>query len=83
MIKLSHHAISVYARAFPDDDCGYEELTEGLFSICTADATASVIQPEDETEDAFLDRIERSRKAGRNLFYEEWPKHEYEEGCLY
>ena len=41
--------------------------------------------PEGETEAKFLDRIERSKKAGRNLFKEEWPLWEqnYEPGVLY
>lgn len=28
--------------------------------------------PDDETDDTFLDRITRSKAAGRNLFYEEF-----------
>ncbi len=27
-----------------------------------------------ETDEVFLDRIERSKQAGRNLFFEEWPE---------
>lgn len=30
--------------------------------------------PEDETREKFIDRIERSKKAKRNLFLEEWVK---------
>lgn len=30
--------------------------------------------PEDETREKFIDRIERSKKAERNLFLEEWVK---------
>ena len=32
------------------------------------------ICPLDETDEIFLDRIERSKQAGRNLFFEEWPE---------
>lgn len=32
------------------------------------------IMPLDESDEVFLDRIERSKQAGRNLFFEEWEK---------
>lgn len=32
------------------------------------------ICPLDETDEVFLDRIERSKQAGKNLFFEEWPE---------
>ncbi len=32
------------------------------------------ICPLDETDEIFLDRIERSKQAGRNLFFVEWPE---------
>ena len=41
------------------------------------------VAPHDETMEAFLDRIERSKKAGRNLFFEEWEFWEPEPGVIY
>ena len=32
------------------------------------------ICPLGETDEIFIDRIERSKQAGRNLFFEEWPE---------
>ncbi|MDO4281375.1 MAG: hypothetical protein Q4C56_07065 [Peptococcaceae bacterium] len=34
----------------------------------------TLLNPLEETDEIFLDRLERSKAAGRNLFYEEWTR---------
>lgn len=51
-------------------------------SVTFDDGTAYVA-PNSETEHETLDRIERSKKAGRNLFREEWKPFVYEPNILY
>ncbi len=46
-------------------------------SICFPDYTEYYCL-DDETDEEFLDRIERSKRVGRNLFKEEWTKDEPE-----
>ena len=50
---------------------------------CVSYGRASYVPTRDETEAQILDRIERSKKAGRNLFFEEWELWEPEPGCIY
>lgn len=62
--------------------CGFLEPSDD-FSVSNEDTEKTYIMPENETLEAFLDRIERSKKAGKNLFYEEWEEFHYKEGVLY
>ena len=38
------------------------------------------IAPDNETEERFLDRLERSKKEGRNLFFIEWHEQKHKKG---
>lgn len=49
-------------------------LTEGPWHIYRATDQQKFTVPAEETDATFADRIERSKKAGRNLFYEELPE---------
>lgn len=82
MVMISEDAIMRYREAFPESDCFYGEPSEYVIVTFGSDAP-SHIQPEDETEKQFLERIERSKQAGKNLFEEEWPELVYEKDCLY
>jgi hypothetical protein len=79
---ISHKAIDAYRKVFPGDNCAYGEPGSLVF-VEPEGSDDAYLQPCDETEAIFLDRIERSRKAGRNLFCEEWPRFKYKKGCLY
>lgn len=79
-MNLSKKCIDLYRAQYPGDHCGFE-VPSGHFMIETGDTM--YIQPENETKEAFMHRLERSRKAGRNLFYEEWETFEYDDDCEY
>ena len=78
---ISFDAIKAYREQYPEDECHCGEPT-GIF-ISSKCGTYWV--PDNfETDKEFFDRLERSKEAGRNLFYEEWKPFEgYKEGCMY
>lgn len=47
-------------------------LTEGPWRIYRASDERMYTVPDTENDETFIDRIERSKAAGRNLFYEEF-----------
>lgn len=63
-----------YRKFAKKDDCGIEIITDVLFISHekSKDEYKTYFLPENETVENFLDRIERSKKADKNLFYEEW-----------
>ncbi len=79
-MELTIRCVDAYKEQYPDDHC-FIHITGGGVNIETKHKTYR--QPYDETEEEFFDRLERSRKVGRNLFYEEWEIFEYEEGTVY
>lgn len=66
-------------------DGGLGILSPSMTSVYFEEDGSLYVAPYGETEADILDRIERSKKAGRNLFKEEWELHdqEYEPGCVY
>ena len=65
-----------YQKSLQDYNCGY--AVPSSFVMVTSPEGKHYLSPDNEDDYAFLDRIERSRKAGRNLFYEEWPEYVFE-----
>ena len=59
-----------YHRVMQDYNCGYA-VPSSLVMVISPEGK-SYISPDDEDDATFLDRIERSCKIKRNLFYEEW-----------
>ena len=82
MNQISRNAIIAYRERFPNDYCCYEEPS-GFIFITPEGSDISYLQPYEETEDQFLDRLNRSVAAGRNLFPEEWPELVYKDDCYY
>lgn len=82
---ISIENIALYREQFATNRCAY--LEPDLFMrIGIEDENGDThIQPKDETDEIFLDRLERSKAAGRNLFFEEWEKFEfeYDPDCVY
>ena len=79
-MKLSDKCVELYRDQYPEDSCGF--LVPGCcFKIENEDTM--YIQLENETDELFKDRLERSKMAGRNLFYEEWETFEYDDDCVY
>ena len=68
---LGMMCVDLYQQQYPDDDCGFMEPDD---YINIESGGRCVEQPEEETIESFIDRLERSKKAGRNLFLEEWPE---------
>ncbi len=79
-MSLSEKCVELYIDQYPDDHCGFQ--VPGYYFKIEHEETM-YIQPETETDESFVDRLERSRNAGRNLFYEEWDIFEYDGDCIY
>ena len=79
---LDYRCLDAYREQYPEDTSFYGEPGGDLI-IVSAGTKESYVHPKDETEEKFFDRLKRSRTSGRNLFYEEWARHVYEEDCLY
>ncbi len=82
MTRISDKCLYLYADQYPDDGLILEESTGGVL-ITRSDKDGSYIQPIDETNESFVDRIERSKTLGRNLFYSEWEHFEYDDDADY
>lgn len=66
-------ALEEYCELFPDY-CMVLSIGSGRLITRLEDDPNSqrYISPPDENEDSFRDRLERSKKAGKNLFLDEW-----------
>lgn len=78
---ISFECMDAYRKQYPQDECAPEE--PGDVMITRSFDRQSFVPPKDETNEIFMDRLERSKKADRNLFYEEWKPFEYEDDCDY
>ena len=67
---LNSICIFKYREHFPEDHCFFSEPGPGI--IIENTERKSFISPSGETDDIFLERLNRSKIANRNLFYEEW-----------
>lgn len=65
-----------YFKQYPKDRGGIDECADEII-IDSKKLKQSFIPPSDESPEKFMNRLERSRKAGRNLFYEEWNPFQY------
>lgn len=80
---VTNESMDLYRKQYPKDHCFYAEET-GNIMIELPDGTSFIPREnKDEEDSVFLDRLERSKQAGRNLFYEEWELFEEEEGVIY
>lgn len=79
---LSSKSIFEYRKQFPMDSCFFNEPGSGVL-IESKSKQKAFISPADETDEMFLDRLTRSKKVGRNLFYEEWETFEYNSDYVY
>lgn len=76
---IDYDCMKAYHQKYPDDDIG-RLPPEGFITISNGSKT--VIQPEKETKETFMERLERCTKE-RNAFMEEWGTFSYESGILY
>lgn len=70
---LGISCITAYVKQYPADTCGIDE-EGGRIVIEAASGARAVQEPEGETGEAFMDRLNRSRMQHRNLFFEEWTR---------
>lgn len=80
MSWIPHESIEKYLELYAEDSCGYGEPSD---RVLIEHGERCVIQPREETNEVFLDRIERCRKTGENLFLKEWPEFQYDEEVDY
>lgn len=78
---LSDKCIDIYEEQYPEDDCGYGEPGDKI--LISDNKGHLVIEPENETDETFMERLKRSKECGRNLFYEEWVPFKYKDGVEY
>ena len=77
---LTSKSVFAYRKQFPDDNCFFSEPGS---EILIETKEKAFISPSDETDEVFSDRLVRSKKIGRNLFYEEWDTFEYNPDYIY
>lgn len=79
---LSSKSVLAYREQFGNRSCMFAEPSSRIM-ITDERSGASFISPANETDESFSDRLERSKTAGVNLFYEEWEPLKLEDGVLY
>ncbi len=79
-MRISDKCIDAYREQYPDDDCGIDECF-GDVIICRAEDDVCFYNPKREDDEIFMDRLRRSQRLGKNLFYQEWKIFEYPENA--
>ena len=77
---LSEECMNEYRKQYPDEMCIYS-ASSGRMMI--GNGEKAVFEPIGESDEVFFNRLERSIKFNKNLFYEEWEPFDYKEGCYY
>jgi len=79
-MEIGFDSIATYWKTF--GECGYNEPGDGFFVLAKSEDGEEKYYsaPENETDKTFMDRINRSLKAGKNLFAVEWEEelHDYD-----
>ena len=73
---VNESLIEDYREAFNGAPIGFEE-PNGELTVSDCEHDKMYVAPAGETDESFLDRINRSKESGRNLFFEEWPIYVY------
>ena len=79
---LTEKSVFSYRKQFPNDDCFFSEPGPGVI-VRNKETSSSYISPMNETDEAFTERLERSKKASHNYFYDEWKKFSYKKNAVY
>lgn len=77
-MRVSDECIENYMMQFPEDDIFIEE-SNNLVAIKDKKTNILYIQPRMENDEEFMDRLKRSKKAQKNLFYKEWETFDYDD----
>lgn len=77
---ISASCVFEYRKQYPDDRCFFSE--PGSFVIIE-NKGQNFINPPDEDDKTFIERLEKSKKHNHNYFYDEWNIFQYENGMIY
>ena len=80
---ISYENIKRYRNAFPKDSCAYDAASYGEVIVTNGETGESFKSDLNETDEVFLDRLQRSIEQKTNLFYIEWQPNAYKQDCLY
>lgn len=81
-MMISASCIFKYRKQYPNDYCSVFEPSSKIM-ISENGSGQTYISPTAEDDETFLDRLERSKSIGKNLFYEEWDKFEVDNSVVY
>lgn len=79
---LTSKCIWSYRKQFCTNDCTFAEPGNNVM-IIDPDTGKTHISPDSETEKDFMDRLDRSKREHRNLFFEEWEEFAMKPGVIY
>lgn len=79
---LTSKCVLAYREQFDTYDCAFAEPSCNIM-VVDPDTGKYHISPYNETDEEFMDRLERSKREHRNLFFEEWDEFIMKPGVLY
>ena len=68
---ISRECVKAYWKQYPESACGYCPPDGGLM-VSNLENGKTYFAPDDETNEKFMDRLEKSEKEKKNLFFEKW-----------
>lgn len=79
---LTSKCVWAYREQFDTKKCVFAEPSSHIM-VLNPDTGKYYISPYNETEEECMDRLERSKRENRNLFFEEWDEFIMIPGVLY
>ena len=79
---LTSKCVWAYREQFHTNGCAFAEPSNNIM-VVDPDTGKTLISPKDETEKEFMDRLDRSKREHRNLFFEEWEEFVMKPDVLY
>lgn len=79
---LTSKCVWAYREQFGTNECAFAEPSCSIM-VLNPDTMKYHISPYNETEEEFMDRLERSKRENRNLFFEEWDEFIMIPGVMY
>ena len=79
---LTSKCVWAYRVQFGTKKCMFAEPSCNIM-VVNPDTGKTHISPHNETDEEFMDRLERSKCEHRNLFFEEWDEFIMKPGVLY
>lgn len=79
---LTSKSLWEYRKQFDTNKCVFAEPGNQIM-VLNETTNTYYVSPPDETDEIFMNRLERCKKENKNLFFDEWNTLVYEEKCLY